>query len=90
MAGCDRLHFGEQGVELCRVEFAVKVEAEEVIGEGDFRAHLQLLGERVRGLGLVLAQGVVEQSAQSFGAELHDLAQALELIASGGVFFRIG
>ena len=63
IAGRDGFYLVEQRFEFLWIEFPVEIEAEKVIGEGHLRAHLQLLGERVGGLGLVFAQRVIQQGA---------------------------
>ena len=89
-AGGDRFYLVEQSVEFFWIQFSIKLEAKKVIGEGDLWTHLQCLREFVSRVGLILAKRVVEQSAQSLGAELRDFTQALELVVGGGALLRIG
>ena len=89
-AGGDRFYLVEQSVKFFWIQFSVKLEAKKVIGEGDLWTHLQCLREFVSRVGLILAKRVVEQCAQSLGAELRDFAQALELVVGGGALLRIG
>mgnify|MGYP003693628299 CR=1 FL=1 len=46
--------------------------------------------EIVRGLSLILAQGVIEEGAEGFGAKLRDLAQTLKLLTGRRTFRGIG
>ena len=86
----DRFYLVEQGVEFFWTQLSIEVEAKEIIGEGDLRAHLQCLRKFVRRFSLILAQRVIEQGAERRGPELRHFAQAFELVAGGGVFLRVG
>ena len=83
-------YFFQQSFEFFLVELAIKVQAEQVIGESDLLRHLELLGQRVGRVEITALHRVIQQCAQCAGAERSEFAEPLEVGARSGALFLVG